>query len=163
LLADISFKTGLYTFNYRVAALVEHQGRYLLTTTPEIDFWFLPGGRVKAGESAREALAWELHEELGLTDLNTQLQWVVENFFTLGGEQFHEIGFYFVVSPGSGTELIGQESFTRDPVWEFRWFDLAAIQALDIRPQFLKAKLAQIGQGVSHIVFRQEEQDYVES
>jgi 8-oxo-dGTP pyrophosphatase MutT (NUDIX family) len=160
--ADISFKTGPYTFNYRVAALVEDGERYLLTTTPEIDFWFLPGGRVKGGESALEAMSRELQEELGITDQNIQLRWIVENFFTLGGEQFHEIGFYFAVSLGPNTDFIGQESFTRDSAWEFRWFDQATIQALDVRPQFLKWKLAQIGQGVSHIVFRQEEQDYVE-
>lgn len=161
-MADISFKTGLYTFNYRVAALIEHQERYLFTTTPEIDFWFLPGGRVKAGESAHEAMSRELQEELGKTDQNSQLRWIVENFFTLGGERFHEIGFYFAVSLGPGTEFTGQESFTREPAWEFCWFDLVAIQALDVRPQFLKWKLAQMGQGLSHIVFKQEEQDYVE-
>lgn len=161
-MADISFQTGLYTFNFRVAALVEDRGRYLLTTTSEIDFWFLPGGRVKVGEPALEAMSRELQEELGITGQNSQLRWVVENFFTLGGERFHEIGFYFAVALEPGTELIGQESFTRDPAWEFRWFDLAAIQALDVRPQFLKWKLAQMGPGLSHIVFRQEEQDYVE-
>ncbi|GIK43029.1 MAG: DNA mismatch repair protein MutT [Chloroflexota bacterium] len=157
-MADISFKTGLYTFNYRVAALIEHQERYLFTTTPEIDFWFLPGGRVKAGESALEAIARELQEELGITAQSPQLLWTVENFFTLGGERYHEVSFYFAVSPGPEIDFMGQESFSRDSAWEFRWFDLAAIQALDVRPPFLKWKLAQMGQGLSHIIFRQEEQ-----
>lgn len=156
-MADISLKIDSYTFNYRVAALIEHQGCYLFTTTPEIEFWFLPGGRVKAGESTFAAMDRELHEELGLTGQTLELRWIVENFFTLGGERFHEIGFYFAVSLPPDTEFIVQESFTRDPAWEFRWFDLATIQALDVRPPFLKSKLAQREPGVSHIVFTQEE------
>lgn len=161
-MTDISFKTGSYTFNYRAAALIEHEERYLLTTTPEIDFWFLPGGRVKVGESALEAMGRELHEELGLTGQTAQLRWIVENFFTLGGERFHEIGFYFAVSLPPDADFIYRESFSHDPAWEFCWFDLAAIQVLDIRPSFLKSKLGQVPLGLSHIVFKQEEQDDAE-
>lgn len=161
-MVDISFKIGLHTFNYRVAAIIEHQQRYLLTRTPAIDFWFLPGGRVKAGESALEAIGRELQEELDLAGQTTQLRWTVENFFTLGGERFHEMSFYFAVSLAQDTDFIFQESFVREPAWEFRWFDLEAIQGLDLRPQFLKWKLSQAQQGRKHIVFKQEEQDYVE-
>ncbi|MCK6624358.1 MAG: NUDIX domain-containing protein [Anaerolineae bacterium] len=65
-MADISFDVGGCKFNYRVAAIIECHQRYLFTTAPGTDFWFLPGGRVKAGESSLEAIKRELQEELRL-------------------------------------------------------------------------------------------------
>jgi len=52
------------------AVLVRADGRVLLAQrlagTPYAGYWEFPGGKVEAGESAREALSRELHEELGI-------------------------------------------------------------------------------------------------
>ena len=54
-----------------VAALVEHDGRYLITQRRENAvlplLWDFPGGRVEAGESDEAALAREVRERLGAT------------------------------------------------------------------------------------------------
>jgi 8-oxo-dGTP diphosphatase len=59
-----------------VGVLVERdatgrEGRFLLTSRPEgkvyAGYWEFPGGKIEAGESVHEALARELHEELGIT------------------------------------------------------------------------------------------------
>ncbi len=154
-LEDVSFRVGSYKFNYRVAAIIEHNGRYLLSTVSGLGFWFLPGGRVKAGESSLDAMGRELREELGIENQVMQLVWTVENFFTLDGEDFHEVGFYFKVSLPQNTDFFGEESFVRDPGLEFRWFDLEAMQTVDLRPRFLKSKLSLADQGFKHIVFRE--------
>ena len=57
--------------HYRVvAALIERDGRYLITQRrPEARMpllWEFPGGRVEPGETDEQALARELHENLGL-------------------------------------------------------------------------------------------------
>jgi 8-oxo-dGTP pyrophosphatase MutT (NUDIX family) len=153
-LEDVSFRVGSYRFNYRIAAIIEHNGRYLLSTVSGLGFWFLSGGRVKAGESSLDAMGRELREELGIDIPVMQLVWTVENFFTLDGEDFHEVSFYFKVSLPQNTGLVGEESFVRDPGLAFRWFDLEAIQAIDLRPRFLKSKLSLANQGFRHIVFR---------
>jgi 8-oxo-dGTP diphosphatase len=47
------------------------EGRFLLTSRPEgkvyAGYWEFPGGKLEAGESVHDALARELHEELGIT------------------------------------------------------------------------------------------------
>ena len=59
-----------------VGVLVERdaagcEGRFLLTSRPEgkvyAGYWEFPGGKLETGESVHEALARELHEELGIT------------------------------------------------------------------------------------------------
>ncbi|HSI51775.1 MAG TPA: NUDIX domain-containing protein [Ideonella sp.] len=47
-----------------------NEGRFLLTSRPEgkvyAGYWEFPGGKLEAGESVHQALARELHEELGI-------------------------------------------------------------------------------------------------
>jgi len=59
-----------------VGVLVERdsagrEGRFLLTSRPEgkvyAGYWEFPGGKIEPGENVHDALARELHEELGIT------------------------------------------------------------------------------------------------
>ncbi len=53
-----------------VGVLIDADGRFLLTSRPEgkvyAGWWEFPGGKLEAGETVVEALARELHEELGI-------------------------------------------------------------------------------------------------
>jgi 8-oxo-dGTP diphosphatase len=53
-----------------VGVLVASDGQFLLTSRPEgkvyAGYWEFPGGKVEPGESIEQALARELHEELGI-------------------------------------------------------------------------------------------------
>ena len=62
------------------AAVIQRaDGRFLLAQRPPgklyAGYWEFPGGKVEAGEPAREALARELHEELGI-DVETAYPWI---------------------------------------------------------------------------------------
>ncbi|MCA0324119.1 MAG: NUDIX domain-containing protein [Proteobacteria bacterium] len=50
--------------------LLRPDGAFLLTSRPEgkvyAGYWEFPGGKLEAGESVEQALARELHEELGI-------------------------------------------------------------------------------------------------
>lgn len=54
-----------------VGVLIDAEGRFLLTSRPAgkvyAGFWEFPGGKLEPGESVEQALARELHEELGIT------------------------------------------------------------------------------------------------
>ena len=53
-----------------VGILLQPDGRFLLTSRPPgkvyAGYWEFPGGKLEAGESVEQALARELHEELGV-------------------------------------------------------------------------------------------------
>lgn len=54
-----------------VGVLVQADGAFLLTSRPAgkpyAGYWEFPGGKLEAGETVEQALARELHEELGIT------------------------------------------------------------------------------------------------
>jgi len=157
---DISRKIGNYIFNYRAAAIIEHRQKILLVTVPNIDFWFMPGGRVQSGESTVAALLREMREELGLRVSVGSLRWVIENFFTMKGSNLHELGFYFSVTLPPRPDDVLLDSFYR-PVEEeelyFQWFSLVEIQSLDLRPALLKTKLLQpVSTSFEHIIFNNQ-------
>ncbi|MFV0678849.1 NUDIX domain-containing protein [Ottowia sp.] len=53
-----------------VGVLMQPDGRFLLTSRPKgkvyAGYWEFPGGKLERGETVAQALARELHEELGL-------------------------------------------------------------------------------------------------
>ena len=63
---DISFVTDEGRFNYRVSAVILDGGRILAMRDERSPYYYLPGGRVKMGERAEDAVLREIREELGI-------------------------------------------------------------------------------------------------
>ena len=83
---DITFDKGDTRFVYRVAGVALDGDRVLIHRAEIDDFWALPGGRPSLMESADEALAREMHEELSAEVRIRRLLWVVEIFLTTPAE-----------------------------------------------------------------------------
>jgi ADP-ribose pyrophosphatase YjhB (NUDIX family) len=149
----IVYDIGEARFNYRVAGVAYRNGAVLLQRVEGIDGWFLPGGRVEMGEAATVALAREIGEELGVEPRIGRLLWVMENFFTLDGRNFHELGLYFAIElpetvPTDGEFNVSEPNQT---LWN-RWFSLEEVARADVVPAFLKNALQNPPDVPTHIV-----------
>jgi 8-oxo-dGTP diphosphatase len=75
--------TAVAPIDVAVGVVIRGDGSVLLGQRvpgkPYAGWWEFPGGKVEPGESVEQALARELHEELGL-NVNVSLPWVVRDF-----------------------------------------------------------------------------------
>jgi ADP-ribose pyrophosphatase YjhB (NUDIX family) len=99
-----------------VGAIFDEQGRVLLVEHAfRTDFpWGLPGGWVERGEEPRDAVARELHEELGLdVDVRDLVAYGVIRRIRTSTHPVHlGLAFYCVLRPGARTlspEVLGFE------------------------------------------------------
>ena len=68
---DICVMLDWYKFNYRVAAIIKKDGKILLHKSKKDNFYAIPGGRVKVGESSIKILKREFIEKIG-KDINVK-------------------------------------------------------------------------------------------
>ncbi len=125
----------------RVSALILQPDRgVLLCRFSRLPFWMLPGGRVKEGEDLAHALCRELLEELGSPLVAATLRWVIENYFSVQNRPMAEVGFYFATELPAGAAV--EDAFAgREEGLEFRWWPLADLPRIDLRPANLAALL----------------------
>lgn len=147
-------------FMYRAAGICISNDRVLLCRSPELPFWYLPGGRVHTGESSQDALRRELLEEIGVEPVIDRLVYVIENFFDFGEQHLQEIGLYFAISLPESSEPLGwtapvtrTETGDGQPL-EWDWHPLATIDSLDIRPPYFKHHLASLPETPVHLIER---------
>lgn len=148
--SDISWSGPAGTFNLRVAAVIARGNEILLCTVDGLGYWFLPGGRVRFGESSEAALARELAEELGHDLAGGTLALIVENIYSEGALQ-HEIGLYYRLAwPGGlapGDLAGGIESGHR-----FRWAPIRGLGSVHFEPAGLIPVLSDLGDTLQHVV-----------
>ena len=108
------------------AAVIEHEGRYLVTRRPRgvhlEGYWEFPGGKCEPGESLADCLRRELWEELGIDAA------VGEEIFTVTHdypEKSVELHFLSCRLIGEPTPLLGQE---------MRWVSRAELATLAFPP-----------------------------
>lgn len=132
-------------FNYRVAGVCLHAGHVLLHRAEDDDFWALPGGRPEFGEPSDAALVREMREEIEVEVTIERFLWLLENFYEYRGQQKHELCCYYVMAlpPGSPLLDVSREFSGFEPTVRliYRWFPLAALDAVTLYPTFLKAGL----------------------
>jgi ADP-ribose pyrophosphatase YjhB (NUDIX family) len=152
---DIVFDRGNRRFNYRVVGVAMNKGRVLLQQVKGSDHWFLPGGRGKLGEMAGETLKREMREELN-TDIEVGgLVWVVENFFKLNINSYHELSLFFLMKFPDGSQILETDELGVEDEGEKlinKWHCLDALEKTTLFPEFLRTGLQNIPDSPQHIV-----------
>ena len=143
---DISFDQGNQKFNYRVCAMIISENRILAMHDERSPYFYLPGGRVKMGETAEQAVVREIREELGVTMKIARPLWLNQAFFTedVDGVRYHELCIYFLMDL-SNTDLLERGSgFTLTEgkhTHTFEWLAFDRLKDEYFYPIFLKKQI----------------------
>lgn len=156
----ISFDLDGVRFNFRVGGVCLDEGHVLLNRNAGDDWWYLPGGRCEPMEASARTLEREIEEELQAGIEVGELLWVAENFFTLHGQEWHELGLYFrfrfpAESPflAKGTPFHRVET-DRGLELIYAWVPLDDVAGIRLLPSFLASRLLRLPSRPEHIVHR---------
>lgn len=143
---DISFVTEEGRFNYRVCAIIVDEGRILAMHDERSPYYYLPGGRVKMGERAEDAVVREVREELGIEAKVLRPLWLSQSFFNEDVDRmdFHELCLYFLMDHSETGLLARGDGFTRREgrrTHAFQWLPFERLRDEYFYPLFLKTEI----------------------
>ena len=143
---DISYTAGGSKFNYRVCAVILSGSRILAMHDERSPYYYLPGGRVRMGETAEQAVLREVEEELQITAKIVRPLWLNQGFFTEDVDHlhYHEICLYFLidVSDTGLTEKGSRFTTAEGPhIHDFEWLDFDRMKNEYFYPVFLKTAI----------------------
>lgn len=145
---DVRIDSEVEHFKFRVAGILEHNGKYLFVKMDSNNFYCLPGGHVEIGESTDKAVCREMEEELGFKIIPKKLLGIGQNFYTKNGKVFHELGYYYLVNAKNADD-VNPENYVRTEIdkgvlkyLEFIWLKKEDLDATPFRPAFVKELLS---------------------
>ena len=131
---DLSFTNDKKRLNVRVAAIIEHNHKYLVINDHHAFYNYLIGGRIHQFEDSLNALKRELLEELDEVPHDIRLCITYESFFkerTLG-IFYHELGYVYHVVLNSDSPFLSRKETTVNGN-SFFWSQLDGL----IEPKFI--------------------------
>ena len=143
---DISYKTESGKFNYRVCAIIISDGKILAMHDERSPYFYLPGGRVKMGETSEDAVIREVREELGIIAKIARPLWLNQAFFTEDVDhlRYHELCIYFLMDISETDLLERGNEFTVNEGKKthiFEWLDFDQLKEEYFYPLFLKKEI----------------------
>ena len=143
---DITFTTEEGRFNYRVCAVLLDERRILAMHDERSPYFYLPGGRVRMGERAEDAVLREVREELGIEARIVRPLWLSQSFFNedVAHVDYHELCLYFLLD-ASATDLLTRGDRFRGPelrhIHDFEWLPFERLKDEYFYPLFLKTEI----------------------
>ena len=136
---DMCIPCGEGFVNIRVGAIIERDGKLLMVGNEDVDYVYSVGGRIRFGETAREAVVREVLEETGTVMEVDRLAFVEENYFYADtpskmGKLIYEIGYYFYMKVPTDFTPVCQSCTADDQKEYLRWVD--AEEGIRMFPDF---------------------------
>lgn len=140
---DISFKIDNEKYNYRACAIILNNDTILVMHDERSPYAYLPGGRVKMGETAEHAVVREVQEELGVASKIIRPLWLNQAFFKEDVDHlhYHELCIYFLMDISeSGLSAKGNRFTLTEGkhVHTFEWLPFEKLKDAYFYPLFLK-------------------------
>ena len=113
-------------------------------------FWFTPGGKIDSGETAQEAAARELQEEVGIAVVPAALGEVIGSedvTYRFNGVSYRQSGVFFALNhENPRLHAEGLTAIEAETIDMGRWWSLSEIQASNetIYPENLSEMLAKL-------------------
>ena len=148
---DVSFRTGNEKFNYRVCGIILNDGKILAMHDERSPYYYLPGGRVKLGETAEKAVIREIEEELNVTAQIIRPLWLNQGFFKedVDGLRYHELCIYFLMDISDTGLLSKGDTFLvleGKHRLQFEWLQFEELQHKYFYPIFIKKEIFHLPQ-----------------
>ena len=109
------------------------------------------------GETSAETIVREYKEETGADIIAGRLIWVDESLWTWGNRDAHTVCFYHLLSIKNANTMPLDGKFkslkTNDSELFLKWAALSELKDIDVLPDFIKEKAANIADGIEHFVY----------
>lgn len=140
---DISFKIDNEKYNYRACAIILNNDTILVMHDERSPYAYLPGDRVKMGETAEHAVVREVQEELGVASKIIRPLWLNQAFFKEDVDRlhYHELCIYFLMDISESELSAKGNRFTLTEgkhVHTFEWLPFEKLKDAYFYPLFLK-------------------------
>lgn len=158
--SDISYVIGNNKFNYRVCGIITNENRILAMRDERSPYYYLPGGRVRMGEKAEQAIIREIQEELDISPRIVRPLWLNQGFFTEDVDRlrYHELCIYFLLDVSDTNLLEKGDKFTGLEGYHTHYFEWLAFDSLRdayFYPAFLKTEIFHLP---DHFTIREEDE-----
>lgn len=153
---DIQFKTDSGMFNSRVVGVCIKENRIFLSKLKSDDYWTFIGGKVQLGESSDEAILREYREETGAELQVEHLLAVIENFFELDEQPWHQYMFFYLLRDENNAlkAFDGERAVNDNSEAVYKWFELSELQNINIKPACTKEILQKLSANTRHYINR---------
>ena len=152
---DLTFRTSHGRFNYRVGAIIIHDGKLLLMKNPEAPYLYSVGGRVTYDETTEEAAVREVLDETGIQMQVDRPVFFMEQSFDeeVTGEHFHEVAVYYLMKDCSDLENLACRSVTERGVSEeLIWILVDEVERYHVVPVSIARELKNLPEHLTRIV-----------
>ncbi len=153
--SDLTLPVDDGLLNVRVGAIIQQNGNFLMVSNDTVGYCYSVGGRIRFGETAREAVIREVEEETGVIMEIDRLGFIHETFFYNDGKHDYgmlvqELSFYFYMRTPEDFTPVCNSVTNLGSAERLIW--VSPDDEILCYPLFFKTELKTPGGSVKHIV-----------